>query len=106
MKYLEFLTPNELDKLSHSLGLRILRPGEAVYRAGEPGDRLYIVKRGTVTEVSQNAKGQEPLILGKGAVFGEDALMSNEARLVTMASGPAEPPMTGGPYLSFRLPCY
>ncbi|XP_073394573.1 uncharacterized protein [Physcomitrium patens] len=101
VKYLEFLTPNELDKLSHSLGLRILRPGEAVYRAGEPGDRLYIVKRGTVTEVSQNAKGQEPLILGKGAVFGEDALMSNEARLVTMASGPAEPPMTGGAELFY-----
>jgi len=99
VKYLEFLTGIELDKLSHSLGLRILRPGEAVYKAGEPGDRLYIIKRGTVTEVVQNTKGPEPLILGKGAIFGEDALMSNEPRLVTIVAGPAEPPASSGIYI-------
>lgn len=98
MKHLEFLTGSELDKLSTSLGLRILRPGESVYKAGEPGDRLYIVKRGTVLEVIQNAKGLEPLILGRGAVFGEDALMSNEPRLITIVAGPAEPPYITGMY--------
>lgn len=98
VKYLEFLTSSELDKLSHSLGLRILRPGEAVYKAGEPGDRLYIIKRGTVTEVVQNTKGPEPLILGKGAIFGEDALMSSEPRMVTIVAGPAEPPASSGIY--------
>jgi CRP-like cAMP-binding protein len=95
VKHLEFLTSSELDKLSHSLGVRILRPGEPVYKAGEPGDRLYIVKRGTVQEVQTNPK-MEPLVLGKGAIFGEDALVSGEPRPTTMVSGPNEPPLTSG----------
>lgn len=100
---LENLTSAELNLLSHSMGVRRLKPGEVVYKAGDPGDRLYIVQRGTVIETAHDKKGDQ-VILVKGSSFGEDALLSNEPRMSTMVAGPNEPPATTGGLPIFSRP--
>jgi hypothetical protein len=96
---LENLTSSEITMLSHSMGIRRYRPGEPIYRAGDPGDCLYVVHRGTVVETAHDRKGDQ-IILVKGSTFGEDALMGNEPRVSTMVAGPNEPPSTTGMYLT------
>jgi len=97
---LENLTSSEITMLSHSMGVRRYRPGEPIYRAGDPGDCLYVVHRGTVVETAHDRKGDQ-IILVKGSTFGEDALMGNEPRVSTMVAGPNEPPSTTGAELYY-----
>ncbi len=98
VKCLENLTSSEITMLSHSMGVHRYRPGEPIYRAGDPGDCLYVVHRGTVVETAHDRKGDQ-IILVKGSTFGEDALMGNEPRVSTMVAGPNEPPSTTGMYV-------
>jgi CRP-like cAMP-binding protein len=63
-------------------------PGDVVFRQGEPGDRLYIVKRG-VLEVLAAQEGSEPqavAYLGPGEVMGELALLTGSPRTATVRS--------------------
>jgi CRP/FNR family cyclic AMP-dependent transcriptional regulator len=60
-------------------------PGEVVFRQGERGDRLYIVKSG-VLEVLTNRDGAEAVpvaYLGEGEVLGEVALLTGSPRSAT-----------------------
>ncbi|CAM6121132.1 unnamed protein product [Calypogeia fissa] len=91
---LEYLTCPELDMLSHSMGLRKVKPGEVIYRPGEPGDRLYVVHKGTVVESTKSPKDGkvEEQILVAGSFFGEAALLTAEPRSQTTISGTAISP--------------
>jgi hypothetical protein len=56
-------------------------PGGVVVRQGEPGDALYVVARGTLRVV----KDGKPLAeIGRGAVFGEVALLDGAPRVATV----------------------
>jgi CRP-like cAMP-binding protein len=60
-------------------------PGQTVFRQGDPGDRLYIVKSG-VLEIVAAREGSEPTTLaylGEGEVVGELALLTGAARSAT-----------------------
>ena len=65
-------------------------PGAVVFRQGQTGDRLYIVKSG-VLEVLSSAEGGSPdappvAYLGSGEVLGELALITGSPRSATVRS--------------------
>jgi len=62
-------------------------PGDAVFRQGDQGDRLYIVKTGVLEIVAAPGDGSEPVplaYLGTGEVIGELALLTGSPRTATL----------------------
>jgi CRP-like cAMP-binding protein len=64
-------------------------PGDVVFRQGDQGDRLYVVKSGVLEVVAAPADGLEPAViayLGPGEVIGELALLTGSPRSATVRS--------------------
>jgi CRP/FNR family transcriptional regulator len=61
---------------------RRLRKGEVLFRAGEPGEEMFLIRTGTVI-VSKPVTGRVEQVLsrlGAGEVFGEMSLLGDEPR--------------------------
>jgi CRP-like cAMP-binding protein len=72
---------NELyDLLSHKLAPQSFSAGDVIFEQGAPGDRMYIVREGSVA-----LKNGETLMdtVGVPGMFGEMALIDNEPRALT-----------------------
>jgi len=54
--------------------------GSTVFEEGEPGDRLYVVKSGSV---SLSTEGRRLETVGPGGLFGEMAVIDREPRSAT-----------------------
>jgi CRP-like cAMP-binding protein len=87
---LRHLPPEAIDDLLDHVDRVHLGTDEVLFRAGDPGDALYIVAKGKVL-VLQPPPGEgapsdeEPIAeLGEGAVFGEMALLSGAPRTATI----------------------
>jgi CRP-like cAMP-binding protein len=64
-------------------------PGEVVFRQGDQGDRLFVVKSGVLEVVAAPSDGSEPVVvvyLGTGEVIGELALLTGSPRSATVRS--------------------
>jgi CRP-like cAMP-binding protein len=64
-------------------------PGEFVFRQGDHGDRLFVVKSGVLEVVTVPTDGSEPVVvayLGTGEVIGELALLTGSPRSATVRS--------------------
>jgi len=64
-------------------------PGEVVFRQGDQGDRLFVVKSGVLEVLSTPAEATEPVpvaYLGTGEVLGELALLTGSPRSATVRS--------------------
>jgi CRP-like cAMP-binding protein len=64
-------------------------PGEVVFRQGEQGDRLFVVKSGVLEVVTVPSDGSESTVvayLGNGEVLGELALLTGSPRSATVRS--------------------
>jgi CRP/FNR family cyclic AMP-dependent transcriptional regulator len=64
-------------------------PGEVVFRQGDRGDRLYIVKSGVLEILTASGEGSEPMpfaYFGIGEVLGEIALLTGSPRTATARS--------------------
>jgi len=64
-------------------------PGEEVFRQGDRGDRLFVVKSGVLEVLSTPADAVEPVpvaYLGTGEVLGELALLTGSPRSATVRS--------------------
>jgi len=64
-------------------------PGEVVFRQGDQGDRLFVVKSGVLEVVAVPTDGSEPIVvayLGTGEVIGELALLTGSPRSATVRS--------------------
>ena len=64
---------------------RRLGPGQILFRAGDPGDALYIVASGKV-EILEGDQPIANLGEGEGEAFGEMALLSGSSRTATVRS--------------------
>jgi hypothetical protein len=77
-----------LEHLAHGLDRAELRPGEAVFEAGDHGDSFYVVAGGSVHVLDH---GRVVRTMGRGEGFGEIALLGNTTRTMTVrAVGPVE----------------
>jgi CRP-like cAMP-binding protein len=64
-------------------------PGAVVFRQGQQGDRLYIVKSGVLEILTSPTDGADPVpvaYLGEGEVLGELALLTGSPRTATVRS--------------------
>jgi putative ABC transport system ATP-binding protein len=67
------LTPGRLSEVAQRLARRRVAAGETVLRAGETGEELFLIARGTARIVRA---GRQAARLGPGEIFGEAALLS------------------------------
>jgi CRP-like cAMP-binding protein len=85
---LRHLPPEGIEEILPCVRRTRLGAGEILFRAGDPGDALYIVARGKVDVLarSETAGGGERAIalLDEGQAFGEMALLSGGARTATI----------------------
>jgi CRP-like cAMP-binding protein len=81
------LAPPTLESLAAHLVEVDVKDGHAVIREGDPGDRFYLVREGSL---EATVDGRRLSILGPGEGFGEIALLRGVPRTATVsARGPA-----------------
>ncbi|MDF2684550.1 MAG: crp 3 [Brevibacillus sp.] len=76
----------ELAKLLGKLELRTVTVGTVLFRQGDPGDRLYVIKSGKLELYVDATIGRSPQmisVLGEGDTLGEMAMLTGEARSAT-----------------------
>eukprot|EP00899_Mesostigma_viride_P009344 jgi/Mesvir1/18410/Mv14283-RA.3 len=78
---LKSLKPSHRLEICRLLELRIVKAGQAVFRQGDVGDRMYIILSGHVSVIQD---GQVITHLGPGDQFGEVALMKSIPRTATI----------------------
>lgn len=81
----EHLGDEDRARLAESIRAIALAPGEILFRAGDPGEALFIVRSGEVELFIRDTAGQKiPLtIAGAGQLFGELALLDRGPRTAT-----------------------
>jgi MFS family permease len=77
------LPPVTLEELASRLSRVRVPAGEVVFRRGDPGDRFYVIGEG---EVAVTLDGRSPATLGRGAYFGEIALLRDLPRTATVTA--------------------
>jgi CRP-like cAMP-binding protein len=83
------LPAEQIEQILTRIHDRQLKAGEILFRAGDPGDALYIVGRGKVEVLANGLPGAGPsggaiAVLGKGHAFGEMSLLSGGPRSATI----------------------
>lgn len=64
--------------------LKRYQPEEIIFKEGEPGNKIYIIKQGSVRIVARKAEKNVTLgVLPTGACFGEMAVISSAPRVAT-----------------------
>lgn len=88
LRLFETLAPRELHRVARFLDTRYYRPGERIFDAEEPADRLYFIECGIVTITAESAEGEEHIldVITPGHVFGEPFLSKDNRRTVTAQS--------------------
>ena len=87
----EALTEEELEALAPILRRRTFHRREALYRTGDPGDRLHVIEQGFVKIVVEMYTGDQRIIdvLGPNCCFGELAIVDGgPRRWMVRALGP------------------
>ena len=81
----EHVSDDDRARLAEFIDLLPLAAGEALFKAGEPGDSLYVVRKGEVELFIRDTTGQKILlaIAGANEVFGELALLDRSPRSAT-----------------------
>lgn len=87
------LTPAALADVAEKLTRRRYPAGAVVCRQGEEGDRLYLIRKGSVAVVRDDGTPQRRVVAaqGPGDLFGEMALLSGQPRSASViARGPLD----------------
>lgn len=81
----EHLDDAERERLAAFIGWRELAAGTELFRAGQPGEAMYVVSHGEIELYIRDHAGQKiPLaITGPGQIFGEMALLDHGPRTAT-----------------------
>ncbi|GGY37695.1 hypothetical protein GCM10011297_08550 [Bacterioplanes sanyensis] len=83
------IPPANIQQLLSRFEERSVQLGEVIVREGEPGDCCYVIRHGNaIVSRGQGAQQETLAALDRGALFGEDALISDLPRnaTVTMSS--------------------
>ena len=80
-------TPAEYTEIAQKMTLTRHAAGETLIRQGDEGDRFYVVRRGSVDVLREEAGTQHSVtVLGRGDYFGERALIVKEPRNATVVT--------------------
>jgi len=81
----EDLTDEQRARLEARLERRELAPEEILFRRGEPGDRVFVLVKGSVTMMSEGdgKQGRRLASFAPGVVFGEAAMLDGGGRTAT-----------------------
>jgi CRP/FNR family cyclic AMP-dependent transcriptional regulator len=76
------LTPTQIDRLSNCIVSKSVKRGAAICAKGDPGTCLFAIASGTVKISAPSVEGKDAVfnVLGKGAIFGEIALLDGHPR--------------------------
>jgi CRP/FNR family cyclic AMP-dependent transcriptional regulator len=90
------LAVRSLAPLALRLKHRHLEPGEVLFRQGDPGKALFIIRNGELKLTVSTASGQDITlaILGPGDAFGELALLDDMPRSATATTSAASDILT------------
>jgi uncharacterized membrane protein len=79
------LDEDDRSSLAEVVDRRSLEAGATLFKAGEPGDSLYVVQSGEVELYIKDTAGQKIVLaaVGPGEIFGELALLDQGARTAT-----------------------
>lgn len=82
------LDEQALQRLVKALVPVKLAPGETLFRAGDPGDRMYLVLNGLLAVMSHDSDGASRHVarLGSGSCVGEMALLTGAPRSYTVCA--------------------
>jgi CRP-like cAMP-binding protein/Fe-S-cluster-containing hydrogenase component 2 len=76
-----------IQELEGKVKLKSFNQGDVIFREGDPGDSLYIIRNGFVKISKQKAdKDQIIAYLAQGSYFGEMALLEDEKRSATVSA--------------------
>lgn len=72
----------DIKERTESVSEKSFQPGEYVFRQGDAGDRIYVVKSGELEVVREDPEAGDRVLarLGSGDYFGEMALLSQAPR--------------------------
>ena len=78
----EHLSDEDRHSLAEVIDRRPLKAGETLFKAGEPGDSLFVVQAGEVELFIKDTAGQKIVLTnaGRGEIFGELSLLDQGAR--------------------------
>ncbi len=79
----------DLEQLRQLLKLREFKAGEAICREGDPGDKMWLLVKGSVSvrlDVADNRVSRRITSLTRGTVFGEMALIEGAPRSATIVA--------------------
>lgn len=81
----EHVSNEDRTRLAEFIDVRVLAAGETLFKTGEPGESLYVVRSGEVELFVKDTAGQKILltIVGANEVFGELALLDRSPRSAT-----------------------
>src|SRR5256714_2390999 len=91
----EGVDPETIERIAPKIGMLRKKPGEIIFREGEPGDSLYLVGQGCV-KIANPADGADHEILDyvdQGNFFGATALLAGEPYSTTATA--VEPALIG-----------
>ena len=80
---------HDLEQLRPLLKLREFKTGEAICREGDPGDKMWLLVKGSVSvrlDVADNRVSRRITSLTRGTVFGEMALIEGAPRSATIVA--------------------
>ncbi len=80
--FFSFLTNEEHEGIVEKIKLHFFPAGHTIFRIGDPGDNMYVIREGSVEVLDE--KGQIIAILGENEFFGEMALISSDPRNATV----------------------
>ena len=84
----EPLSDEETMQLARQTARRVFAPSEIIIRAGEPGETMFVINRGSVKiqlpVADGNGKSTTLAMLHEGRFFGEMALLTGEPRSATV----------------------
>ena len=82
--------PAAVAEMVSSASVLAFKPGETLFRAGEPGDCLHLIRKGSVT-ISRHMEGRDVVLayVPAGQYVGEMALVSNTPRSATATAAVA-----------------
>lgn len=75
--FFDGLSDEDLQQIAEKTQLEYFPADHMIFKQGDPGDKMYVIKRGEVQVIRENSI---LAVLKEGGFFGEMALVSDETR--------------------------